>query len=93
MPDQVPAEVSRERLNRLLAAVSETAASRTERLVGTTQKVLVEECNRKNLGFLTGRLSGNSVVHFPGTPDLIGSFVNVKLVEAKGFYYIGERVL
>ena len=92
MPDQVPADVSRDRLNRLLKTVSETATARTERLVGSVQKVLVEECNRKNEGFLTGRLSGNSVVHFPGTPDLIGTFVNVKLNEAKGFYYIGERV-
>ena len=92
MPDQVPKKISQERLERLLSVVSETASARTQRLVGTVQKVLVEEVNTKTPELLTGRLSGNSVVHFEGTEDLIGSFVPVKLNEAKGFYYMGERV-
>ena len=90
MPDQVPKRVSQERLDRLLKVVSETASTRTGRLVGTVQKALVEEENSKIEGFLTARLSGNSVVHFKGPKELIGSFVKVRLNEAKGFYYIGE---
>ncbi len=90
MPDQVPKSVSQDRLERLLKVVSETASTRTGRLTGSVQKVLVEEENAKLEGYLTGRLSGNSVVHFKGPKELIGSFVNVRLIEAKGFYYIGE---
>ena len=90
MPDQVPKSVSQDRLERLLKVVSETASTRTGRLTGSVQKVLVEEENAKLEGYLTGRLSGNSVVHFKGPKGLIGSFVNVRLNEAKGFYYIGE---
>ena len=90
MPDQVPKSVSQDRLERLLKVVSETASTRTGRLTGSVQKVLVEEENAKLEGYLTGRLSGNSVVHFKGPKELIGSFVNVRLNEAKGFYYIGE---
>ena len=40
--------------------------------------------------YLTGRMDNNIVVHFKGDKELIGSFVNVRLDEAKGFYYIGE---
>ena len=90
MPNQVPKSVSQDRLERLLKVVSETASTRTGRLTGSVQKVLVEEKNAKLEGYLTGRLSGNSVVHFKGPKELIGSFVNVRLNEAKGFYYIGE---
>ncbi len=90
MPDQVPKRVSQERLDRLLKVVAETASTRTGRLVGTVQKALVEEENSKIDGYLTARLSGNSVVHFKGPKELIGCFVNVRLNEAKGFYYIGE---
>ncbi|MBR2696553.1 MAG: tRNA (N6-isopentenyl adenosine(37)-C2)-methylthiotransferase MiaB [Parasporobacterium sp.] len=90
MPDQVPKEVSQERIERLLKAVSETASKRTGLLVGTVQKVLVEGLNEKDPDYLTGRLSGNSVVHFAGPKELIGTFVSVKLDEAKGFYYLGS---
>ncbi len=92
MPDQIPKEVSQDRLERLLKVVSESAGKRTKRLVGSVQKVLVEEENTKISGYLTGRLSGNSVVHFEGPKELIGTFVNVKLDEEKGFYYMGTMV-
>ena len=92
MPDQIPRDVSTDRLNRLLAVVSETAGSRNKLLEGTVQKVLVEGLNEKDPSLLTGRLSGNSVVHFKGPSTLIGTFVNVSLDEAKGFYYLGKLV-
>ena len=40
---------------------------------------------------VTGRLSDNTVVHFPGNESLIGEIVPVRLLEPKGFYYIGVR--
>ena len=35
-------------------------------------------------------LSNNIIVHFPGDASLIGEIVDVKLLEAHGFYYMGE---
>jgi len=32
------------------------------------------------------------VVHVQGSAELIGKIVNVRLNEAKGFYYIGEII-
>ena len=43
-------------------------------------------------GFVTGRLSNNTVVHFAGDASLIGKIVDVSLDEAKGFYYMGSLV-
>ena len=55
-------------------------------------EVLVEGLDEQDDSLLTGRLSNNILVHFPGDASLIGTFQNVKLNESKGFYYIGERV-
>ena len=63
-----------------------------KRFEGMTLEVLVEGVDEQDASLLTGRLSNNILVHFPGDESLIGTFQNVKLNEAKGFYYLGERV-
>ena len=92
MPDQVPEDIVKDRFNRLLNVVNEISKEKTLKLQGTVQEVLVEEENKKIEGFVSGRLSNNSVVHFKGDVSLIGKLVNVNLKEAKGFYYMGEMV-
>ena len=52
---------------------------------------LVEERNEHDASLVTGRLSNNTLVHFPGDASLIGKIVPVRLKEYKGFYYLGER--
>ena len=90
--EQIPAEVTSERFSRVLEAVRENSTRISSRFEGQTVTVLVEDINDHNEGYLTGRMSQNLVVHFPGDPSLIGSFCKVKLKEAKGFYYLGELV-
>lgn len=89
MENQVPDEVAKERFNRLLALVSEQSAKLTARHTGEVAEVLVEERNEQDSSLLTGRLSNNLLVHFPGEEALIGKLVKVKLNECKGFYYLG----
>ena len=78
--------------NRVLMAVQEEARKNVSRFSGRTMEVLVEEINEKDREYVTGRLSGNVLVHFKGDASLIGTYQNVKLSGNKGFYYIGERV-
>ena len=92
MPDQVPEDVVKDRFDRLLSLVNSISKEKTKALEGSVQEVVVEEVNKKIPGYVSGRLSNNSVVHFPADISLIGSLVNVKLEEAKGFYYMGEMV-
>ena len=92
MENQVPEDVVKERFNRLLALVNDISQKKTAVLEGTTQPVMVEEVNGKIEGYMTGRLSNNAVVHFPGCQSMIGKIVQVHLKEAKGFYYMGEMV-
>ena len=87
--DQVPADVTKERFNRLLALVQEQGRIRSSRFAGTVQEVLVEE-ESKEKGIFTGRTQYNLLVHFPADESLLGTYVNVKLEECKGFYYLGS---
>ena len=92
MVNQVSDDVIKDRFDRLLAVVNEISKKKTEKYQGTVQEVLIEEVNKKIPGYVTGRLSNNAVVHFEGNKEDIGQLVNVRLNEAKGFYYMGEIV-
>ena len=89
MEDQIPADVVKDRFDRLLALVQEKGRKASSRFEGTVQEILVEEESREK-GIFTGRTEYNLLVHFPGCQDLIGKYVKVKLDTCKGFYYFGS---
>ena len=102
MEDQVPEAEVKENFDMLLKEVQHIAAEKAKELEGAVLPVLVEQVNEHDSTLLTGRLSNNSVVHFKAVAEsasesdvqadtsLIGKIVDVKLVECKGFYYLGE---
>ena len=90
MENQVPEDVVKERFDRLLQKVQEISKRTSSRFEGQTMPVLVEQVNEQDSRLLTGRLSNNLLVHFPGTENLIGKIIDVKLEESKGFYYMGS---
>ena len=92
MENQIPEDVVKDRFNRLLEEVQKIANEQTVRFEGEVQPALVEELNGHIEGYVTGRLSSGLLVHFPGNEQLIGKIVDVRLNEAKGFYYMGEMV-
>ncbi len=90
MADQVPEEESHIQFDRVLAEVQKYAKKQSARFEGRVMEALVEEVNENDSSLVTGRLSNNMIVHFPGDESMIGKFVDVRLKECKGFYYIGE---
>ncbi len=90
MEDQVPEDVVKDRFDRLLRRVQEISAQVCSRHLHTVQQVLAEEPDDHLDGYLTGRMDNNTIVHFPGDPSLIGTFVDVYLEESRGFYYMGK---
>ena len=90
MENQVPEDVVKNRFDRLLKEVQEISAEVCGRDVHTVQTVLVEEVNDHSPELVTGRMSNNTIVHFPGDASLIGKLVDVYLEESKGFYYMGR---
>ena len=92
MENQIPEEVAKERFNRLLEHVNSGVEKVSEGMVGTVEKVLVEDINRQDGNMLTGRTERNSLVHFEGPQELIGQVIPVKIIQNKIFYLIGERM-
>lgn len=90
MENQVPEEEVKRNFDRLLQVVQETARNRVSRYQGQVMDALVEEINEHDPHLVNGRLSNNTIVHFPGSAELIGQIVPVYLKECRGFYYMGE---
>ena len=92
MENQVPEDVVKDRFDRLLKEVQNISQEMTARFEGMVEEVLVEDINDHNPELVTGRMSNNHLVHFPGDASMIGKIVKVYLDECKGFYYIGSIV-
>ena len=90
MENQVPEDVVKDRFDRLLALVQEISSEVSKRDEGKVMDVLVEDVNDHDASLVTGRLSNNLLVHFPGDASMIGKIFPVKLEECKGFYYFGH---
>jgi tRNA-2-methylthio-N6-dimethylallyladenosine synthase len=67
MTDQIPEDVKRERIERLIEVVQRVAAARNAARVGGVEEVLVESPSRTDPALLRGRTRRNTTVNFAGT--------------------------
>ncbi|WAK00639.1 tRNA (N6-isopentenyl adenosine(37)-C2)-methylthiotransferase MiaB [Methylobacter sp. YRD-M1] len=82
MPDDVPEDVKKQRLDRLQQRINEMAAAISDSMVNSVQTVLVEGQSKKNPLQMQGRTENNRVVNFIAHPRLAGQFVDVLITEA-----------
>jgi tRNA-2-methylthio-N6-dimethylallyladenosine synthase len=80
--DQVPDEVSRQRLGLLQARVNQQAQAISQAMVGTRQRVLLERPSKKNPRQLAGRTENMRWVNLDADPAWLGEFVTVEITEA-----------
>jgi tRNA-2-methylthio-N6-dimethylallyladenosine synthase len=78
MPDQVPEDVKRERIERLIEVVQRIARERNEARVGRVEEVLVEGPSRTDPELLRGRTRRNTTVNFSGHAEP-GALVPVRI--------------
>ena len=90
--DNIPLEVKKQRLYRLNEAVNKSGLKKNLAMQGQTVEVLVDGVSKNNDAVLAGRTRGNKLVHFVGDESLIGSYVDVKITEAKTWTLHGEIV-
>jgi tRNA-2-methylthio-N6-dimethylallyladenosine synthase len=81
MSDQVPDEVKRERIERLVEVVQRIAAERNASRIGTVEEVLVESPSRTDPELLRGRTRRNTTVNFSGSAAP-GDLVPVRITAA-----------
>ncbi|MFD2613087.1 tRNA (N6-isopentenyl adenosine(37)-C2)-methylthiotransferase MiaB [Paenibacillus gansuensis] len=90
MEDNVPEEVKKKRLQRLNELVNQQSLKANQNLLGETVEVLVEGESKNNPDVLAGRTRSNKLVHFTGSRDLIGTFVNVRVTVSQTWIIKGE---
>ena len=100
LPDDVSAGEKTARIVALQSLQREIQTRLHERLVGTTQEVLVDATSRRREAEISGRTTGNTVVNFPipersgggGSEGWIGRTVRVAIRRAGPYSVWGERV-
>jgi tRNA-2-methylthio-N6-dimethylallyladenosine synthase len=78
MDGQVPDEVKRERIERLVEVVQRIAAERNASRIGRLEEVLVEGPSRTDPTLLRGRTRRNTTVNFSGSAP-VGQLVRVRV--------------
>jgi tRNA-2-methylthio-N6-dimethylallyladenosine synthase len=90
--DDTPHEIKMARLKRLKTRIDELENAYSEKMVGTIQRVVVENISKKDERELAGRTDNNRVVNFVATPDLLGRFVEVTITSVSMHTLRGELV-
>jgi tRNA-2-methylthio-N6-dimethylallyladenosine synthase len=81
LPDQIPDDVKRDRIERLVDVVQRSAETRNQERIGRVEEVLVEGRSRTDPSLLRGRTRRNTTVNFSGSAEA-GELVRVEIQAA-----------
>ena len=79
LQDNTPLTIKKERLYILQKRINEMAQNISQNMVGTTQRVLIEDKSKKDPDELCGRTENNRVVNFYSPNDNLHQFVQLKI--------------
>jgi tRNA-2-methylthio-N6-dimethylallyladenosine synthase len=91
MTEQIPDELKRERIERLVEVVQRVAAERNAERVGRVEEVLVEGPSRTEPDLLRGRTRRNTTVNFTGDAAP-GDLVSVSIASATSTTLAGAQL-
>jgi tRNA-2-methylthio-N6-dimethylallyladenosine synthase len=91
LPDDVPLDVKKQRLAILQQRINQNVQDISRKMVGSTQRILVDGFSKKDPGQLKGRTENNRVVNFRSDDtDLIGKFVDITIAQAYSNSLLGS---
>jgi tRNA-2-methylthio-N6-dimethylallyladenosine synthase len=82
LPDEADHAAKQSRLERLQSLINAQARAISEKMVGTTQRVLVERPAKRDARQMAGRTENNRWVNFDGHPEMVGRFLDVVITQA-----------
>ena len=89
MENQIPEDVQKDRIMRLVELVNSLTRKKSEKYVGKTVEILCEDYDSKK-GLYLGRDEFGRMGYFKSEKDLIGQFVWLKITKANGISLFGE---
>ena len=81
--DDLSDKIKSERLKELKDLVKQQSSSYSEKMIGKTERVLVEGVSLKRNTEIFGRTDNNKVINFSGDRKLISKFVDVRIDEMR----------
>ena len=88
--EQIPVEIRKERLQRVIDLQLEHTQEQMKKRVGSTAMVLVEGVSRDDKCELLGQTEQHEKIAFKADKSLIGTFVDVKIIKLNGNTFKGE---
>ena len=85
MEDTTSLSEKEDRLQRLNEKINSYSKLSNEKMLGTVQKVLVTGISEKDSNKVCGYTENMKLVNVEAPKDVIGSIINVKILEAKSF--------
>ncbi len=90
LADGISQEIKLQRLHRLQEKIAQHATAISQRMVGTTQRILIEGHSKKSAVELCGRTENNRMVNFVGDLDQVGQFIDINITAALPHSLRGE---
>ncbi len=91
MEGQIPEEVQKERIMRLVELVNAQTREKSHKYLGKTVEILCEDHDEKR-GLYLGRDEYGRMGYFKSTADPVGRFVKIKVEDASGISLYGSIV-
>lgn len=91
MPDQIPEDVKKSRITRLVELQGELTYQDNLNRIGRRDRVLVEGKSTRG-DDICGRTDGGRMVNLPGSPELIGRMIDVEITEARRTTLYGRLI-
>ena len=91
MDNQIPEEVQKNRIMRLVELVNSLTRKKSEKYVGKTVEILCEDYDEKK-GLYMGRDEFGRMGYFKSEKKVVGEFVWLKITRANGISLFGEVV-
>ncbi len=91
MDGQIPEEVSKTRIMKLIELVNSQTREQTSHYIGKTVEILCEDYDAKREKYL-GRDEYGRMAYFSSADNKIGEFVSVKISAANGMSLAGELI-
>lgn len=91
MENQIPADVQKDRITRLVELVNSLTRKKSEKYVGKTVEILCEDFDEKK-GLYLGRDEFGRMGYFTSAKNVVGEFINLKITRANGISLFGEIV-
>ena len=89
MENQIPEEIQKDRIMRLVELVNSLTRKKSEKYVGKTVEILCEDYDEKK-GLYLGRDEFGRMGYFKSDRNVIGEFVALKITSANGISLFGE---